>query len=235
MASGQKPFYIALGVVIVGGGIFIATRLSGGRPISIPANVVVTTADTAGFRGYFLGSPSAPVEVTEYGDFQCPQCAGFDQVQLPDVKVRLIDTNKMRLRYRDWPIDALHSHTRVASHAAACANDQGRFWEVKDGLFRRQNDWAFRSNPMPIFTDIMKSAGVDVTAWDACMQSKKYAGRIQASLEEGTKLGVNGTPTFLIGGRLYPNIGSDEVVRLVDSLIAAMPPAAAAKPIIGGQ
>jgi protein-disulfide isomerase len=235
MAPGQKPFYIALGVVVVGGGIFIATRMTGGRPISIPANVVVTAADTTGFRGYVAGNPSAPVEVTEYADFQCPQCASFDQVQYPDVKVRLIDTNKMRLRFRDWPIDNLHSHTRVASHAAACANDQGRFWEVKDGLFRRQNDWAFRSNPMPIITEIIKASGADVATWDACMQSRKYAGRIQASLDEGTKLGVSGTPTFLIGGRLYPNIGSDEMARLVDSVIATLPPASAAKPINGGQ
>ena len=77
--------------------------MHGAAAVSIPANVVVTSADTSGFRGYVLGVPSAPVEITEYADFECPHCADFDQVQFPDINTRLIDPGKARLRFRDFP------------------------------------------------------------------------------------------------------------------------------------
>lgn len=142
MAPNQRPFYIALAVVVIGGGAFIASRMIGGNgSVSIPANVHVTTADTAGFRGYVIGSPTAPVEVTEYGDFQCPVCASWEAMQFADIKGRLIDAGKIRFRFRDYPIDGAHAHTRVGSHAMACANDQQHFWDVMPAIFARQEEW----------------------------------------------------------------------------------------------
>lgn len=236
MASGQKPFYVVLGVIILAGVVFIAKRASGPANISIPANVVVTTADTTGFRGYILGSADAPVEATEYGDLECPVCASFDQVQFPDVKARLIDTGKMRLRYRDFPLDGAHLHPRVAAHAVACSNDQGHSWDVIERMFATQGEWSRASNPIPALGDIVKAVGGNVDTWTECMKSTKYSGRIQASLNEGSVLGVNSTPTFLIGGRLYSNPGSDEFVKVVDSIIAASPrPAPTATKPSGGQ
>jgi protein-disulfide isomerase len=233
MAPGQKPFYIALGIVVVGGIAFIASRVRGAAAVSIPANVIVTTADTSGFRGYLLGAPSAPVEITEYADFGCPHCADFDQVQFPDINTRLIVPGKARLRFRDFPIEGANS--RVAAHAAACANDQGHFWDVKEGLFRRQMEWVLQNNPMPVITEVAKATGLDVGAWTACMQSAKYAGRIQASYNEGSKLGVNSTPSFLINGRIYTSINADLIVQLVDSLGAAAPRSPGATTPLGGQ
>jgi protein-disulfide isomerase len=233
MAPGQKPFYIALGIVVVGGIAFIASRIHGAAAVSIPANVIVTTADTSGFRGYLLGVPSAPVEITEYADFGCPHCADFDQVQFPDINTRLIVPGKARLRFRDFPIEGANS--RVAAHAAACANDQGHFWDVKEGLFRRQTEWVLQGNPMPVITDVAKATGLDVGAWSTCMQSAKYAGRIQASYNEGSKLGVNSTPSFLIAGRIYNSVNADMIVKLVDSLVAAAPRSPGATTPLGGQ
>ncbi|HEX3928844.1 MAG TPA: thioredoxin domain-containing protein [Gemmatimonadales bacterium] len=222
MARSQTPFYVAIGVIVVAGIVFLVTKAN--RPsISIPANVVVTAADTSGFRGYILGSPSAPVEVTEYADFECPHCAVFDQVQFPDIKARLIDAGKLRWRFRDYPIDNLHSDARLAAHAAACANDQNKFWEMKVQLFARQNDWALQKNAESVLADIAKSIGLDVNAWTDCMKSAKYAGRIQASFDEGNKVGVQSTPNFLVAGRIYDQMTADQMVKLVDSLITAQP------------
>jgi protein-disulfide isomerase len=227
MAPGQKPFYIALCVVVAGGVWFMASRVLGTHNISIPANVVVTAADTSGFRGYILGAASAPLEITEYADYQCPYCGSFSQVQFPDLKTRLIDAGKARWRFRDFPIEGEQSLT--AAHAAACANDQGKYWEVQDGLYRRQPEWALHPNPMPVITEIVKAAGIDVSGFNSCMSSTKYAGRIQASRNEGNALGVNSTPSFLIGGRIYVNMASDAMVKLVDSIIAAAPAASSTK------
>jgi protein-disulfide isomerase len=222
MAQGQKPFYLALGAIAIIGVGFVLTRVLGGGSVSIPANVTVTEADTSGFRGYLLGAETAPVEVTEYADFTCPGCAAFETVQFPDVKARLIDAGKIRFRYRDYPLDGLgHEHSRVAAHSAACANDQGKFWEMKAMQYQRQPDWSRKGNAMPVLEEIATLVGLDVGAWKDCMRSAKYAGRIQASLDESLRVGAPSTPSFLVAGRIYPGLNADQMVRLVDSLIAA--------------
>jgi protein-disulfide isomerase len=221
MAQGQKPFYLALGVIAIVGVGFVLTRVMGGGAVSIPANVTVTEADTSGFRGYIIGSESAPVEVTEYADFTCPACAAFETVQFPDVRARLVDAGKIRFRYRDYPLEGgIHQHSRIAAHSAACANDQGKFWEVKTMQFQRQPDWSMKGNAMPVLEEIAKLVGLDVGAWNDCMRSAKYAGRIQASLDESIRVGAPSTPSFLVGGRIYPGLNAEEMVRVVDSLIA---------------
>ncbi|MEO5826319.1 MAG: thioredoxin domain-containing protein [Gemmatimonadales bacterium] len=220
MAQTQKPFLIAIGVIILAGAAFIGLRMTKSN-VSIPANPIVTTADTAGFQGYLLGSPDAPIEITEYADYQCPGCGAFATVQFPDIKVRLIDAGKVRFRYRDFPLDGIHRHARIAAHTAACADDQGKFWDVEHRIYARQNDWAFQSDALPVMESIIRDAGLDQGAWMTCMQSAKHAGRIQASYDEGVRVGVPQTPTFRIEGRLYTALSADGMVRLVDSLIAA--------------
>jgi protein-disulfide isomerase len=192
------------------------------RGAVIPADVVVTAADTAGFSGYVLGSDSAPVTIIEFADFQCPVCGEWDGVQWPDVNAQLVQTGKVRWIYRDWPIDGLHSHTRLASHAAACAADQGKFWPYKERLYAYQGQWSVGSSQYSQFRDYLTALGGDAGQWDACMSSAKYAGRIEASRELGSRLGVGSTPTFVIGNLVLPgNTPSDQMRRLVDSLIAA--------------
>ncbi len=224
MAQGQKGFTLALVAIAVAGVAFIGWKLFGSGAPSIPANVVVTAADTTDFRGYLLGDPSAPVEVTEFADFQCPGCAAFATVQFPDIERRLIATGKARFRYRDLPLDNAHPQARLAAHTAACANDQGKFWEVAKEIYRRQNDWTFKGNAYDVLGDIATSQGVTRAPWEECMQSTKHAGRIQASLDEAVAVGARSTPTFLINGRMYAGMSGDQMVRLVDSLIAATVP-----------
>lgn len=231
--GGLSRFYGVLAALAVAGLAVIGWLVLRKPPLSIPANVVVTAADTTGFSGYYLGSDSAPVTITEYGDFQCPLCASWDGVQFPAVREQLINTGKVRWRYRDWPIDQLHRWTRVASHAAACADEQGKYWPMHESLFTWQSKWAFSSDAPALIHDYAVQAGLDGAKFDACMASKKYAGRIQASFNEGEKLGVNATPSFLIGGRLYigvEHMSSDEIGKLVDSIIAATPKPATKKP-----
>ncbi|HTC24963.1 MAG TPA: thioredoxin domain-containing protein, partial [Gemmatimonadales bacterium] len=120
-AARMKGFYSALaGVAVIGVGV-LGWMLSRPRATSIPANVPVQAADTAGFRGYLLGSDSAKVEITEYADYQCPFCQTFSTLQMPTIKERLIDTGRLRWRYRDFPLQQ-HSFSRVAAHSAACAD-----------------------------------------------------------------------------------------------------------------
>ena len=215
---GMKGFYTTLvGVAVIGVGA-LGWMLSRPKTTSIAANVSVQPADTAGFRGYLLGADSAKVEITEYADFQCPFCQTFSTLQMPTIKERLIDTGRLRWRYRDFPLQQ-HSFSRVAAHSAACADGQGKYWEQHRRIYEGQQDWAESRDAAPTFRRYAEASGLDLGRYDACMQAAKYAGRIQASYDEGVRVGVSGTPTLLVAGRLYQGrLDSDAIARLVDSL-----------------
>jgi protein-disulfide isomerase len=216
--GGMKRFYaILIGVAVVGLGV-LGVLLSRPKTVSIPANVTIQTADTAGFRGYIKGSADAPVEVTEYADFQCPFCQTFATLQMPTIEERLIRTGRLRWRYRDFPLQQ-HSFSRLAAHSAACADEQGKYWEQHQRIYDGQTDWASQGDAGPTFRQYAQANGLDLKRYDDCMKSGKYAGRIQASYEEGVRLGVSSTPTLLVGNRLYQGrLDSDAIRRLVDSL-----------------
>jgi protein-disulfide isomerase len=212
----MKGFYVLLAAVaVVGGGMmwYSAQRKSAAAP-SAPV-AVVPAAD--GFRGYTMGAASAPVEVTEYSDFECPFCASFATVQMPVIREQLIATGKLRWRYRDFPLPT-HRYSRYAALAAQCAGEQGKFWEMHDRLFE-QHQWAQTGdNPRALFRDFARAAGVDLDKYDACMDSQRYAGRIEASVQEGEAAGVRGTPSFYVNGRPFGRSTSDDFKALVDSL-----------------
>ena len=220
---GMKRFYgILAGVAVLGLGA-LGFLLSRPRVTSVPVNVTIQPSDTAGFRGYVKGSETAPVEITEYADYQCPFCQTFATLQMPTIEERLIKTGRLRWRYRDFPLQQ-HSFARLAAHSAACADEQGKYWEQHDRIYEGQGDWAAASDAGDHFRDYAGAIGLDLGRYDACMESGKYAGRIQASSEEGARAGVASTPTLLVGNRLYQGrIDSDAIRRLVDSLAPATP------------
>ncbi|HEY7479374.1 MAG TPA: thioredoxin domain-containing protein [Gemmatimonadales bacterium] len=220
---GMKRFYaILVGVGVLGLGA-LGFLLSRPRVTSIPADVTVQPSDTAGFRGYLKGSPDAPVEISEYADYQCPFCQTFATLQMPTIDERLIKTGRVRWRYRDFPLQQ-HQFARLAAHSAACADEQGKYWEQHDRIYEGQSDWAASRDAGDHFREYAQGNGLDLGRYDECMQSGKYAGRIQASLEEGTRAGVSSTPTLLVGDRLYQGrIDSDAIRRLVDSMAPVTP------------
>jgi protein-disulfide isomerase len=213
----MNRFYLLLGLVAVAGLGVLAYLVTRPASVSIPANVAVQVSDTSGFRGYIKGSPSAPVEITEFADYQCPFCQTFATLQMPTIQERLIDTGRLRWRYRDFPLQQ-HAYARLAAHSAACADEQGKYWEQHDRIYEGQQDWA-AGNAASLFRDYARAAGLDLGRYDACMKAGKYAGRIQASYNEGVQLGVSSTPTLLVGNRLYRGrVDSDAITKLVDSL-----------------
>lgn len=221
-SSGLNRFYYILGAVAVAGAgtlFFMANR----KAVSIPANVTVQVSDTSGFHGYYLGSDSAPLTVTEYADYECPACQQWYTVQFPTIEERLIQTGKVRWRYRDFPLDAPHPHTRVVAHAAACADEQGKYWPMNHRLYEWEPRWPEMGDASDVFRGIAKEVGLDVAKYDACMASARYAGRIEAGKTEGIQVGVESTPTFLINGRLYAGGGKvhyDMLKAMLDSMQA---------------
>lgn len=222
----MNRFYVVLAAVavVLGVSVFALLRTADSAPASA-AGPPPTVADD-GFRGYTVGQGSAPVEITEYLDFECPVCATFATIQMPTIKEQLINSGKVRWRFRDYPLP-IHRYSRFAAHAAQCAGAQGRYFEMQDQLFEH-HQWAQTGkDPSSLFHELAQTAGVNIAAYDTCMQAGKYAQRIEYSRQEGDSLRVDGTPTFFVNGkkmdfRRLP--GSDDFKVLVDSVIAHSPP-----------
>jgi protein-disulfide isomerase len=211
----MKRFYVLLALVAVAGGG--AMWYSARRKPAPPPVVAPVAAATDGFRGYTLGVESAPIEVTEYSDFECPFCASFATVQMPVIREQLIATGKLRWRYRDFPLPT-HRYSRFAALVAQCAGEQGKFWEMHDQLFEH-HQWAQTGNdPRSLFRDFARAVGLDLDKYDACVDGQRYAGRIEASVQEGEAVGVRGTPSFYVNGRPFERSTSDDFKALVDSL-----------------
>jgi protein-disulfide isomerase len=223
----MKRFYLLLGAVAVAGvvALLLAARdrpalgLSWDGPAPQPA--------TDGFNGFVAGSDSAPIEIVEFLDFECPACANFAVIQFPTIREQLIATGRVRWRSRDFPLPG-HQYSRFAAHAAHCAGEQGKYWEMHDQMFEVHGSWAQTGrDPGRLFRDLAQRAGVDAARYDECMQSGRYAGRIEASRQEAERLGVGGTPAFFVDGRHLQGGGvpnSDEIKRLVDQALAGRAP-----------
>jgi protein-disulfide isomerase len=153
-----------------------------------------TTGKVTNLEGYSLGRPDAPLTMVEFTDLQCPYCRQFALTAFDEIKKNWIDTGKLRYISRDFPIDVLHPHAMPAARAARCAGEQGKFWEMRLALVRNAN---LLSSDF-----ISKTAAdlkLDTKAFSACAATAKYDAGIQAEMREGAKLGIDGTPTFVIG------------------------------------
>ena len=149
---------------------------------AFPANVTVQPSDTAGFRGYVKGSESAPVEITEYADYQCPFCQTFATLQMPTIEERLIRTGRLRWRYRDFPLQqhpvrpaggpCRRLRRRAGEVLAAARPDLRGPGRVVGGRRRRRPTSGTTPGPSVWIW------GATTSAW----QSGKFAGRIQASV-----------------------------------------------------
>jgi protein-disulfide isomerase len=208
----KTPFYVALALIAVAGvtAIWLARQSSAG---GAGREVGPVPVSAEAFDGHVLGSDSAPVEVIEYSSFTCGFCGRFAVLTMPDVQTRLIQTGQVRWKYRDFPLDPLSER---AHHAGACAGEQGLFWPMHDQLFFNQGRWTRDRRPERVFRDFARQIGVDLSAFDACMDDNRYVGRIAATRQAGADLGINSTPTFIINGRVYTSFRPfDEFNRLI--------------------
>ena len=213
-------FWLALGLVAVlgvGALTWTATRPKN-EPTHIDPNLPPLKAE-----GYVLGSPTAPVEVIEFADFECPSCGQYTTLTEPDVRTTLINTGKIRIRYMDFPLP-MHKNTWDASLAAACANAQGKFWEMHDALFANQDRWngEATSRPRGVISDLAKGIGLDMTKYGACMDAETYRPQIQATLAEAERRQINSTPTFVFNGTVVAGaLPYDSFKKYVEDATAA--------------
>jgi protein-disulfide isomerase len=222
-----RGFWIALGVLVLLGITGLSWMAS--RP-KMQVTRIDPSLPAMKAEGYLLGSPTAPVEVIEFADFECPACGQFAILTEPDVRTRLVNTGQVRIRYIDFPL-AMHKNTWDASLAAACANDQGKFWAMHDALFANQDRWngEATSTPRKPIGELAKSVGLDMTKYGACMDADTHRAKIQSHLAEAEKRGAQSTPTFVFNGTMVGSaLPYDKFKQFVDDALKAAPAATAA-------
>lgn len=167
------------------------------------------TAEGAPFRG----AESAPVTIVKFEDFHCPFCRRV-QATLKELLVRY--DGKLKIIHKDFPLDTVHPQARVAHEAARCAGEQGKFWPYHDALFASGP----KSTPEDLQA-IARETGVDVPKFEECLASGRTRAAIEADVAEGTRLGLTGTPSFLINGRLLPGAQPmEKFVEIIDQELA---------------
>jgi protein-disulfide isomerase len=214
--AANTRFLAALALIVVAGAVTIA-GLATRKTAPVVQNVDPATLGPA--QGYLLGKADAPVQIQEFADFECPACGTYALVTEPDVRKRLVDAGLASYRYFDFPLP-MHHNTWFASHAAACANDQGKFWEMHDRLFAGQLDWRTEvtGDPSKIMVGYARDLGLDMDKWQKCFDSQAHLRDIQANKAEGERRHVNQTPTFIVGTRLVAGAMTyDQMKAYVDS------------------
>jgi len=148
-----------------------------------------------------IGSHDAAITIIEFSDFQCPFCARFHIQTLPIIMDEYINEGKVKLVFRDFPIQSIHPNAVPASVAAECANEQEKFKEMHDMLFERQNEWNNQetSGAMELFNQYAREMELKQEQFESCLTSAKYVEEIKKDLNDGRTYGITGTPGFFIG------------------------------------
>jgi protein-disulfide isomerase len=146
-------------------------------------------------RDHIRGPASAPVTVVEYGDYECPWCVKvFPMLNA----MRHQSGDRLRFVFRHFPQSTIHRHAGVASEAAEAAGAQGKFWEMHDLLFERQDDLADGD-----FSRFAVRVGLELYRFESDLSSARFAERVQQDYDGGQLSGVNKTPTLFINGTKY--------------------------------
>jgi protein-disulfide isomerase len=223
--SSKKPFYIGLAVAAVVGVAalsYITGQASKNRIITVDPNLPSVES-----QGYVMGSPDAKVELVEHGDFECPACGRYAELTEPEIRAQYVNTGKIRFRFVDLPLSG-HRNTLNASNAAACADEQGKFWEMHDLIYSTQYEWSALSSgprsgdPDKHFKAIARQIpNLDGGKFDECLESRRMMPKVQAHLRVSESRGVRSTPTFFLGNQMFGGLPLDELKRTLDAAIAA--------------
>ena len=132
---------------------------------------------------------------------------------MPQIESEYIKTGKIKLVFLDFPLESIHKKAFKASEAAHCAGDQGKYWEMHDLLFKTQN-----ALDMKDFVKHAETLGLDLPAFNECLEKEKHAGRIRATMKDALAAGVGSVPVFLLG---FPE--SEGKVKAVKMIKGAQP------------
>ncbi len=213
------PAAILVGAVLISGSIFYSTKqfITKGAGLnqladyqqqapSAPTAQAQTPPSNSGSAKVstdddpVMGNKNAPLTIIEFSDYECPFCKRSFSDVLPNLKKDYIDTGKVKLVYRDFPL-GFHQNAQKESEAAECARSQGGdlvYYKYHDQIFTKttSNGTGLALDQLPV---IAKDLGLNVNQFQQCLDSGKYKNEVAKDIADGSAVGVSGTPTWFIG------------------------------------
>ncbi len=209
----------ALAALAVGGWFLTNQGATPVDPIGAAFAQDASDVDTSSVQEMSIGNPDATVTVIEYASFTCPHCASFHAGSFKQLKSDYIDTGKINFIYRDVYFDRYGLWAAIVARCGEGA--ENRFFGIADLIYEKQREWASSSNSPQQIVDqlrtIGKTAGLTDAQLDACFSDGDNAQTLYAwYLQNAEEDDVTGTPSFVINGRKYSNMGYAEMKDIID-------------------
>ena len=169
---------------------------------------------------YTIGNPDAKIKLVEYADFQCPACSVFSKV-FPEVFTYIngkYGSSTLSLTYKYFPLVGIHKNALLSAYSVEAAKEQGKFWEMHDLVFEKQNDWSEALDAKAKMEEYAKSLGLDMTKFVADRDSEVIKQTVEGALLEATKLQLDHTPTIYMNGEEIKNLSlnAKEIEKLIE-------------------
>lgn len=194
----DRKFLIILAVAVVGlVGIFVYSSNKNSK--NSDAN---TSSSTASVSNHSKGANTKNVELLAYGDFQCPACAQFYPIEKQVVDKYI---NDIKFTFRHYPLDSIHPNARAAHRAAEAAGLQGKFFEMHDLLYEKNQEWVNLTSPQTTFEQYAVSLSLNLDKFKTDYASESVNATINADKKEGNSKQITGTPTYFINGKKIDN------------------------------
>lgn len=211
---GSRFSLILIACVIIFGGVLFVTKQDAEAPKNADGSEVKAS-------NHARGENKKNVTLTEYGDFQCPACAGY----YPIVE-ELVEKYKddISFQFVHFPLTQIHPNAMLAHRSAEAAGNQGKFWEMYNLLYQNQTSWKDLTSAQAdaAFRSYAESLNLDMQKFDTDQKSEATNIIINADVSKGKQAGVTGTPTFFIDGKKIENPKDQEAFnKLIEDAIAA--------------
>ncbi len=141
----------------------------------------------------YMGKADAPLVLVEFSDYECFYCAKFFRETLPQIRKEYIDAGKLKHVFKDFPL-GFHKKAKKAAEASLCAGEEQKYWEMHDLVFENQ-----RQIDIPHLTSHAEKLGLELEDFKKCLNDGRYAKGIDKDINTGQKIGVRGTPSFILG------------------------------------
>lgn len=198
--------------ILRAGSALATLALTGGAALAAVDMTLLNTAPEIGDMA--LGDLNSKVTLIEYASASCPHCARFAEDVFPILKKEYIDTNKIHYIFREFPLN----DPALAASMLIRSLPKESYWAVTDVVFKTQAQWA--PNPLEGLKNIAKQAGLSEDQFSAILKDNVLAKKIIAVRDQGSKLGVNGTPTFFLNGEMLDGEQKIEDLRTkIDALL----------------
>jgi protein-disulfide isomerase len=211
----MKSWLLWGGLVLIIGAILIGVSIAARQDNPDVNSGADLTVEGPVDGEWTVGGEGAAVSLIEYSDFQCPACRSYFSV-LNEVKKAYGDN--ISFTYRHYPLRQIHEHAQLAGQAAEAAGVQGKFWEMHDLLFEKQNEWSNGTFQKRKFIGYAEDLGLNTEQFEEDLNSSESKQKVNAGYNSGIRAGVNSTPSFFLNGqRIRPGGTPQSFNDLIDA------------------